>query len=161
MRRLDRKTEDYAGILKRCKIVRLGLCGGGMPYIVPMNYGYDFDGSEITLYLHSARQGKKLDLLRENSNACFEMDGAFELKYNAEEDSYTSYYECLMGFGQAEIVEAFDEKRSSLIKIMEHQCGEGAYDFDEKTVNAVTIMKMKCTDFSAKANKGKAENNAL
>ncbi len=155
MRRLDRKTEDYAGILERCKIVRLGLCDGGMPYIVPMNYGYDFDGTQLTLYLHSAHNGKKLDILRENPNACFEMDGAFELIYNAQEDSYTSYYECLMGSGQVEIVEAFDEKLSSLIKLMQHQCGEGTYEFNEKTVNAVTILKMKCVDFSAKANKGK------
>ncbi len=156
MRRTDRESRDYAGILKKCKIMRLGLCGNGFPYIVPMNFGYDFDDTAITLYLHGAREGKKLDLIRENPNACFEMDCSFELKYDAAKDSYTSYYECLMGFGQIEIVEAFDEKQSALIKIMEHQCGEGIYEFDEKTVNAVAILRMRCTDFSAKANKGKA-----
>ncbi len=156
MRRADRESKDYAGILKKCKIMRLGLCGNEFPYIVPMNFGYDFDGTAITLYLHSAREGKKLDIIKENPSACFEMDCSFELKYDEATDTYTSYYECLMGFGKIEVVETFDDKRSALIKIMEHQCGEGTYDFDEKTVNVVTILRMRCTDFSAKANKGKA-----
>lgn len=156
MRRMDRKSEDYAGILQKCKLVRLGLCGGGMPYIVPMNFGYDFDGAAITLYLHSAREGKKLDLLRANPNACFEMDASFSLGYDAATDSYTSYYECLMGEGRVELVEAFEEKRAALVKIMEHQCGEGTYEFGEGAVNAVAILKLRCTEFSAKANKKEA-----
>ncbi|MCE5235806.1 MAG: pyridoxamine 5'-phosphate oxidase family protein [Eubacteriales bacterium] len=155
MRRADRRSENYAGILETCKILRLGLCENEQPYVVPMNFGYDFDGTALTLYLHCAREGKKLDVIAKNPNACFEMDCGFELKYDEASDTYTSYYECLMGFGKIEVVQAFDEKLAALKNIMVRQCGEGVYDFDEKTVNAVTILRLRCTEYTAKANKGK------
>ena len=155
MRRADRRSEDYAGILEKCKIVRLGLCADNKPYVVPMNFGYDYDGAAITLYLHCAREGKKLDIIAQNPDACFEMDCDYALKYDEASDTYTSYYECLMGFGRIEVVEAFDEKLAALKNIMVRQCGEGTYEFDERTVNAVAILRMRCTEFTAKANKGK------
>ncbi len=49
---------------------RLGLCFDNEPYVVPVAYGYE----QGKIYFHSARQGKKLDLIRKNDRVCFQVD---------------------------------------------------------------------------------------
>lgn len=157
MRRSDREFGEIGSILQKCTVLRLGLCDGDRPYVVPMNFGYDLDGASLTLYLHCAREGKKLDLIAQNPNACFEMDCAHELVRGKAACSSTFYYESLIGSGQIETLEAFEEKVYALQRLMERQCGkdEGAYEFDGRSVNAVTVLKLKCAEISAKVNRRK------
>jgi nitroimidazol reductase NimA-like FMN-containing flavoprotein (pyridoxamine 5'-phosphate oxidase superfamily) len=73
MRRSEREIKDRAlidAIIRQCQVCRLGLSDGEEPYIVPLCFGYDGE----TLYFHSAPEGKKLDILRNNSRVCFEFD---------------------------------------------------------------------------------------
>ena len=48
---------------------RLGCVSNGKPYIVPVSYA--FDGKHI--YAHS-REGQKIEMLRKNPQACFQVD---------------------------------------------------------------------------------------
>ena len=61
-------------ILDSAKVLRLGIAVDNVPYIYPMNYGYTMEDGKLSLYLHSAVKGDKLDLLRKNPNVCFELD---------------------------------------------------------------------------------------
>ena len=61
-------------ILDTAQVVHLGLCVDNEPYVVPMNYGYTMEEGKLTLYLHSAVRGKKLDMIRTNPKVFFEMD---------------------------------------------------------------------------------------
>ena len=73
MRRKDKETENLKNIeeiIHRANICRLALCEGDRPYIVPLCFGYE----SRKLYFHSASQGRKLELLENNRNVCFEMD---------------------------------------------------------------------------------------
>ena len=63
-------------ILKESRICRIGLVDQDKPYIVPMNFGY----KNGTLYIHSAKEGRKIDLMKKNPNVCFEMDELVRLK---------------------------------------------------------------------------------
>ncbi len=56
----DRK--DIDGIIRRCRVCRLAMCDGSQPYIVPLSFGYD--GS--FLYFHTAREGRKIDIIKRN-----------------------------------------------------------------------------------------------
>ena len=58
--------EEILRILDSSRVLHLGLVDDGMPYIVPMNYGYVMEEGKLTLYLHSAMQGYKLDVIRKN-----------------------------------------------------------------------------------------------
>ncbi|MDP1989561.1 MAG: pyridoxamine 5'-phosphate oxidase family protein, partial [Syntrophales bacterium] len=63
MRREEREIRDQAeiqAIMKEALVCRLGFSDEGMPYIVPMNFGL----GERCLYLHCAREGRKLDIIR-------------------------------------------------------------------------------------------------
>ena len=45
-----------------------------------MNFGL----GERCLYLHCAREGRKLDIIRKNDRVCFEMDLLREIKQSAD-----------------------------------------------------------------------------
>ena len=53
-------------ILDESKYLHLGLVDDGMPYVVPMNYGYRMEDGKLTIYLHSAVKGYKLDVIAKN-----------------------------------------------------------------------------------------------
>ena len=51
MRRSDREVKDLntiKEIISKCEVVRLAMCEDNIPYIVPLNYGYEFDGNKMT-----------------------------------------------------------------------------------------------------------------
>lgn len=45
----------------------------GKPYIVPMNYGYILEDDKIVFYCHGALEGRKLDIIRNNSDCCVQI----------------------------------------------------------------------------------------
>jgi len=49
---------------------------GDKPYQIPLNYGY----KDNSLYIHSARGGKKIDLLRANNLVHFQIETRVEVK---------------------------------------------------------------------------------
>ena len=77
MRRKDRAVTDRAqilDILSRCHCCRLGFQDKEEVYIVPLNFGYTESDGHLTLYFHSARQGRKIDLIARTHRAGFELD---------------------------------------------------------------------------------------
>ena len=77
MRRKDKEIIDVnekINVIKKCKVCRIGLSENNIPYIIPLNFGYKYENNLLTLYFHSALEGKKLDIIKNNNNACFEID---------------------------------------------------------------------------------------
>ena len=77
MRRKDREVTDLSdiiGIMENCDVCRLALNDDGYPYILPLNFGMAVNGDKITLYFHSALEGYKVGLIRNDNRASFEMD---------------------------------------------------------------------------------------
>ena len=77
MRRKDREVtemEEIQQIFDECKVCRIGIMDENGPYIVPVNYGYVREEGKVILYIHGAREGKKIDLIRhelvEGDTAC-------------------------------------------------------------------------------------------
>jgi len=62
--------DEMERFIKEHSYGRLGLCLKSEPYVVPVAYGYE----QGKIYFHSARQGKKLDLIRKNDRVCFQVD---------------------------------------------------------------------------------------
>ena len=95
MRRKDREITDISEIIdlmKKCDVYRLGLNDNGFPYILPLNFGMEQDEEgKVTLYFHSALEGRKTELLKEGLKASFEMDTKHEIEYD-EGRGYCTYY---------------------------------------------------------------------
>lgn len=154
MRRIERAL-DKAGILKvldTCKVLRLGMCQEQQPYIVPLNYGYEMAGSSLILYCHCANEGKKLDILRQNSNVCFEMDCNGRLKDGEEACSHSYFYASVIGNGIVEFLEEAEEKRKALAVLMRHMTGKDFSFFSKAALASVTVMRIQSDHYSGKAN---------
>lgn len=130
MRRTDREITDrieIEEILGSCITLRLGMCRDGVPYVVPLNYGFE-DGS---LYFHCAQDGMKLDFLRSNSIVCFEIDTDCELIRGEELSGFRMRYRSVIGWGHAFIIEDEAEKIRALdILMRQHRGPEGPYSDD-------------------------------
>lgn len=154
MRRSDREVTDINSILEivgRAKILHLGLFDGEFPYIVPMHFGYEFNDGRFVFFLHSAKEGHKLDLIKDNPNVCIEMECDVNLISGGEVPcKYGSEYASVIGRGHAELVEDEEEKIKGLKLLMENQTGR-CFEIDGKMAESVEVIKVVISDLSAKA----------
>lgn len=113
MRRKDREITDICAILElvsECKVCRLAMTDGGVPYIVPLNYGYEYADGALTFYFHSAKEGRKLEILKKNPAVCLELDGRGELVEAANPCAYGYTFASVIGTGNVEFIEYTEEK---------------------------------------------------
>ena len=67
MRRSDKQVTEHDELvkpLKEAEYITLALCSENKPYIATLSHGYD--EANNCIYFHSAREGKKIDILRDN-----------------------------------------------------------------------------------------------
>ena len=136
-------------ILATSKVLHLGLVDEGMPYVVPMNYGYKTEDGKLTLYLHSAVKGYKLDVLAKNNTCCFEMECGVEPFEGSIACQYGISYYCLMGRGKAVIVDDPAEKMAAMTALMKTQTGKD-FQFNERLVSIVTVIRIDVSEYTAK-----------
>lgn len=150
--RREREVTDLGeilGILDRAKIVHVGMVDGDRPYVVPMNYGYTIDDGKLTLYLHGATRGRKLDVLRRNPRVFIQIDTDVVPFEGAAACQHGTCYSCVMGEGVAELVEDPEGKKEGLKILMKTQTGK-EFDFVDKMVAGVTVIRVHVSDFTAK-----------
>ena len=136
-------------ILDKSMIVHVGMVDGDEPYVVPMNYGYILENGVLSLYLHGANVGRKIDIIKKNPKVFFEMEcdvTPFEGKVACQ---YGTTYASVMGLGKAEILEVPEDKIDGLVKFMKTQTGKD-FTFDERMVSIVSVIKITATEFTAK-----------
>ena len=140
---------EIQAILDRAQILHLGLVDGDEPYVVPMNYGYAMDEDRLTLYLHGAKWGRKLDLMQTNPKVFFSMECDIQPFAGDIACRYGTSYSSLMGKGTAVILEDPAEKQKALSVFMKTQTGKD-FDFDEKMVSIVSVIKIDVSWYTAK-----------
>ena len=154
MRRKEKEiqsVDDKLRIIEKCKFCRLGLCENNQPYNVPLNYGYSYEGNKLTLYFHSAKDGKKIDILKNNNNACFEIDCDTKLVEAEKACDYGYEFKSILGFGKIIFLETDEEKSRGLNHLMKQQTGRDIkYDFGENELKSVLVYKMEVEEFSGK-----------
>ena len=136
-------------ILDGSKFLHLGLVDDGMPYVVPMNYGYKMEDGKLTLYLHSAVKGYKLDVIAKNPTCCFEMDWGVEPVEGKIPCQYGITYYSLMGRGKAVLVEDVKEKEAAMTLLMKAQTGKD-FEFNERLVSIVSVIRIDVSEYTAK-----------
>ena len=137
-------------ILNRAMIVHLGMVDGDEPYVVPMNYGYTMreDGT-LSLYVHGAVKGRKLDILRANPKVFLEMECDVQPFEGNLPCQYGTAYQSLMGRGTAVILETAEEKMAALTQFMKTQTGKD-FAFNERLVSIVSVVRIDVTEYTAK-----------
>ena len=153
MTRREREITDInkiIEILDKSKIAHIGMVDGDEPYVVPMNYGYAFEDGKLVIYLHGARRGRKLDVMRANPKVFFEMECDIEPFEGDIARRYGITYASVMGKGLAEIIEDDnEEKKKALSLLMKTQTGKD-FVFEDKMVAFVSVIKIVASEFTAK-----------
>lgn len=153
MRRSDREITDFQeiiAVMNRCDVCRLGLVdSSGRPYIVPLSFGLELKGKQISLYFHSANEGKKLDLIRQGSPVCFEMDCAHQPVFQETMCRCTMKYQSVFGDGVLHFVEEA-EKAAALRLLTAHYFPDHRFDFSPDHVPSTTVLRLDVIHLSAK-----------
>ena len=154
MRRKEREItgiDEKLKIIDQCKVCRLGMSDNGQPYIVPLSFGWRFEDNKLTLYFHSANEGKKIDILKTNKRVCFEIDTDFRLIEGSEACNYSCAYASIIGSGSIEFITNPEEKITGLNSLMKHQTGKDIeHHYSEEALATVTVYKMNVEEFSGK-----------
>ena len=154
MRRKDRQVTDpekIREIIAACDCCHLGLCDYGRAYIVPLDFGFTEREGRYTFYFHSARAGRKIDLIRQAGWASFEMDTGHEAVPDETACEYTARFQCVMGGGPVSLLETAEEKRAGLAAVMAHVSGEaGPWTFSEAMLERTQVIRLKAEELTCK-----------
>lgn len=155
MRRKDREISDFDEIIeviKKCDVCRIALNDDGFPYVVPLNFGLDVQDGNVFLYFHCATKGTKLDLIRKDNRATFEMDCDHNFILYEERMSCTMVYASVIGHGLIEFVPE-EDKFKALKILMRHYHAED-FRFNTSMIKVTEVLKLTVTDMI-----GKRRNN--
>jgi nitroimidazol reductase NimA-like FMN-containing flavoprotein (pyridoxamine 5'-phosphate oxidase superfamily) len=149
MRRKEKEITTKAeieSIIRQSLVCRLALSDEGSAYIVPLCFGYQ----DNTLYFHSAKEGKKIEILKRNNAVCFEFDIGAKLERKGKTAcDWGMKYRSVIGFGRAVIIEDPEGKRKAL-EIIIAQYAAGAYDFSDTALKGTTVIKVEISSMTGK-----------
>lgn len=152
MTRRERQVTDMDEIIKildNSKVLHLGMIDGDEPYVVPMNYGYTLENDKLTLWLHGARRGRKMDAMRANPKVFFEMEYGITPFEGDVACKYGITYSSIMGRGTAHIIEDIEEKKAALTFLMKTQTGKD-FCFEDKMAEVVGVIRIDVAEYTAK-----------
>lgn len=146
MRRFQQELpiEETKEILRNGRECVIAVSGDdNYPYAVPINYVYD--GEHI--YLHSAKQGHKIDALKRNPkmSLCVVAQG------DIVPEEFTTYFRSAIVFGKAKFVENEEGKIEALRKLSDkYSPGIDPTDEIAKFLKAVEIIEIAIDTMTGK-----------
>lgn len=150
----EREITDFDEInrvLSSSRVCRIALINGEWPYIVPMCFGYNLEGGKLELFFRCEEKGKKMDLIKNNSYAAFEIDKLYDM---VKSDKFYGFsapsYHSITGTGVIEVTTGI-EKITSLDFIMK-KYGEfpDKGKLPEQLLNAFAVLKLTAGEFCCK-----------
>ena len=153
MRRKDREItgrENIEPILRACKTCRVAMSAEGMPYVIPLNFGYTWDESGLTLYFHSGLKGKKIDALRKDPRVCFELDTEDGL--TGEGDlacRYSFAFSSIVGYGSVQFAQDNEKNATVLTLSCNTQTGRGGWTYTDAALSVAEVFWVRADSFEA------------
>lgn len=142
------ERENIENIIKQCKECFVGMIDPqGLPYVVPMNFGYSND----IIYLHSAPIGHSIDSLNLNPNVCITFCTESTITHQNEEVacSYRIKGSSVICRGRVKFVEDFD-KKIDILNILMAQYSDREFKYSEPAIKNVKVWKVELNEMSAR-----------
>lgn len=133
-------AKNIEEIIAKCDVCYVGMTDTDlMPYVVPFNFGYK-DGC---IYLHSAQEGKKIDILRSNPQVCiaFSTDHVLAWQHEDVACSYLMKYRSVQVFGRVEFITDYDEKIAGMNLVMQKYTGRD-FPYNAPSIHEVSVYKV-------------------
>ncbi|MDF9838330.1 MULTISPECIES: pyridoxamine 5'-phosphate oxidase family protein [unclassified Breznakia] len=154
MRRKEKEIKQIdklLAVIDQCDVCHLGMAKDNIPYVVPLNFGYSYLNNKLTLYFHCAQDGKKIKILKQNPNVCFEMYCNGKLINGDIACKYTFQFQSIIGYGKASIINKYNEKITALDLLMKHQSKSNEpFTYEEKLIEKIHVFKIDVISFSGK-----------
>ena len=149
MRRTDKEIEsreEINAIIRGSHVCRIALAMDNMPYIIPVSFGYDGE----SIYLHTAKEGKKINYFKDNNNICFELERNVKLcKDSKNACKWTFSYESVIGFGKIHELESLEKREVGLNRIMSQYSGK-KWVFGEERLNDIRVWRIEIASMTGK-----------
>lgn len=145
MRRTDRERTDREfidAVLDQAEEMFLAFADGDQPYCIPVNYAR----VEDSLYIHSALQGHKLDLIAKNNRVAFSTAIDIEI----DRAKANAYYKSVCGTGRASVVEDEAEKGKALEAIALRYQSRCPVPAPAATIRRVAIIRIDILQLTGK-----------
>lgn len=142
----DRVEAEH--LLSEQNVGRLGIYSESYPYVIPVCYVY----YKHSIYIHSKPSGKKIDLIRNNSKICFQVDRVNEIRSSDSPCNYGFKYHSAIVYGTIEEVDGYDEKLDALIAITNVYVKEYNIQLIEDNIDDVVILKINLDEVTIKIN---------
>jgi nitroimidazol reductase NimA-like FMN-containing flavoprotein (pyridoxamine 5'-phosphate oxidase superfamily) len=153
MRRKDREITEINEIEKiflQCKTCHVAMVNDGIPYVVPLSYGFKIlHDNTLELYFHSALEGKKIDILKKNNKVCFEVAYEGQPVFSDTPCNSGYYFESIIGNGEVIFIDDINKKCEALSIMFKHQSGKEII-FTTEQVENICIFKIISSDFTGK-----------
>lgn len=156
MRSKDREVTDDCqidAIITSCNCCRLGFHDQGSVYIVPLSFGYENKSGTRTFYFHSAKQGKKIQLIENCPHIGSELDTGYQLQEGNTTCQYSALFQSVIGNGTVSIIHNDGEKQHDLQCLMYQNKYKNNWKFSEKMVDVVCVFKMEVNTLWCKEHK--------
>jgi nitroimidazol reductase NimA-like FMN-containing flavoprotein (pyridoxamine 5'-phosphate oxidase superfamily) len=152
MRRKDREITDrelQRSIIENCDAIRIAFAVADEPYLVAMNFGFTWN-DHLQFYLHSAREGKKIDMMRLNGRVCFQMDTNHRLVTGELSCRWGMKYAGIVGRGTLAEVTDETERRYGLERLMLNYGKKGPNRFAAEMLQQTLVLRLDVTEISCK-----------
>jgi hypothetical protein len=148
MRRAERLMSLSASwdFLKNRDTLRLGLVDNNIPYIVPLNYVL----VEDVVYIHSAKDGRKIDLIEVNNNVCIEVDETIGVKQATKGCKFSCFYRSVIATGEAFFIDDIEKKGKILNLLVSKYAKDEFVKVENDEGNNVHVIGIKITDIKGK-----------
>ena len=147
-KRVITNVSEKEEIINNCDCCYVGMVDeNNNPYVVPFNFGY----RENTIYLHSAPEGKKISILKKNSQVCIAFSTAHKLNFQSENMacSYSMFYKSVLCYGNIEFIENYELKVEAMNIIMKQYTGK-EFGFSVPSINGVLVYKVVIDEMTGK-----------
>lgn len=148
MRKKEKEVTDVAVMedqLRRAEIMRLAFCDADEPYVVPVCFAYQ-DG---VIFVHSAKEGRKLEIIRRSGKVCFEVD-TYKIVRKDVPCKWTIDYTSVIGLGDASLIEDVKKKRKALDAIMTHYGAAAPFEYSEAALAKMLIISIAVRSMTCK-----------
>ncbi len=138
--KLYETPEKAKEVIDKCEVCYVGMVDqDNRPYVLPFNFGYE----DNIIHLHSALEGKKMDILKNNPDVCvaFSTDHQLFHRHEPVACSYGMRYRSVLAFGRIEFIEQYEEKVKALNVVMRKYAGKD-FTYNAPAIRNVSTYKV-------------------
>jgi len=140
--------QEMLQIIGSCEVCYVAMVDqDNLPYVLPFNFGI----KDETIYLHSAPEGKKMDILKLKPAVCIAFSTGHEIYHQHETVacSYGMKFKSVIISGKVVFIEGYDDKTEALNIVMSHYTNR-EFSYNAPAVNNVKVYKVLIEQISGR-----------